>query len=55
MFPSLEGSKGAVEAFPHSAAAMEAGGAAGANAGAEEEVDAPEEALSAPEPEAITA
>ena len=49
MFPSLEGTKGAVEAFPHSAAAMEP---AGADA---EEEDEPKEAAPAPEPAAITA
>lgn len=48
MFPSLEGNKGAVEAFSHSAAAMEP-------AGAEAEEDEPKEAAPAPEPAAITA
>ena len=49
MFPSLEGTKGAVEAFPHSAAAMEPAGAEA------EEEDEPKEAAPAPEPAAITA
>lgn len=48
MFPSLGGTKGAVEAFPHSAAAMEP-------AGADAEEDEPKEAAPAPEPAAITA
>ena len=48
MFPSLGGTKGAVEAFPHSAAAMEP-------AGAEDEEEEPKEAAPAPEPAAITA
>jgi len=48
MFPSLAGTKGAVEAFPHSAAAMEP-------AGAEAEEADPEEAAMEPEPAAITA
>ena len=54
MFPSLGGTKGAVEAFPHSAAAM---APAGADAGAEvAQEEQPEEAAGpAPEPAAITA
>lgn len=54
MFPSLGGTKGAVEAFPHSAAAMAPAGAdASAEVAQEEE---PEEAAPpAPEPATITA
>ena len=52
MFPSLMGTKGAVEAFPHNAAAMEPAGATGADMAKEEE---PEEATPTPEPAAITA
>ena len=52
MFPSLMGTKGAVEAFPHNAAAMEPAGATGADMAKEGE---PEEASPTPEPTAITA
>lgn len=52
MFPSLMGTKGAVEAFPHNAAAMEPAAATDADTAKDEE---PEEAPPTPEPAAITA
>ena len=52
MFPSLMGTKGAVEAFPHNAAAMEPASATGADLAKEEE---PDEARPTPELASITA
>ncbi len=54
MFPSLGGTKGAVEAFPHAAAAMAPAGADSSAEVAQEE-EPKEEADPTPEPAAITA